>query len=129
MRCDIPRERRQIIPLETQIEIQENEYNYVIITDKDVQIVVKTTKKTEPKLIYLSDADKLFFGPYLPSSTGKPDVVFTYSEFIRNAWRYDIDTSCLKDIVVRNGKAHKLTKAEKKQRDREKASKRSLKSI
>ena len=129
MRCDIPRERRQIIPLETQIEIQENEYKYVIITDKDVQIVVKTTKKTEPKLIYLSDVDKLFIAPYFPSDMGKPDVVFTYSEFIRNAWRYEIDTSCLKDIVVRNGKVHKLTKAEKKQRDREKASKRSPKSI
>ena len=129
MRCDIPRERRPIIPLKTQIEIQENEYNYVIITDKDVQIVVKTTKKTEPKLIYLSQVNWFFFGPYLPSDTEKPDVVFTYSEFIRNAWRYDIDTSCLKDIVVRNGKVHKLTKAEKKQRDREKASKKNLKSI
>ena len=123
MRCDIPRERRQIIPLETQIEIQENEYNYVIITDKDVQIVVKTTKKTEPKLIYLSQVNWLFFGPYLPSDMGKPDAVFTYSEFIRNAWRYEIDISCLKDIVVRNGKIHKLTKAEKKQREKEKASK------
>ncbi|MDY5930802.1 MAG: hypothetical protein SPJ34_02105, partial [Candidatus Ornithospirochaeta sp.] len=77
MRCDLPRERRQIIPLETQIEIQENQYNYVIITDKDVQIVVKTTKKTEPKLIYLSDVDMLFIGPYLPSDIEKPDVVFT----------------------------------------------------
>ena len=123
MRCDLPRERRPIIPLETQIEIQENQYNYVIITDRDVQIVVKTTKKTEPNLIYLSDVDKLFIGPYLPSDIEKPDAVFTYSEFIRNAWRYDIDTSCLKDIVVRNGKIHKLTKAEKKQREKEKASK------
>lgn len=120
MRCDLPRERRPVIPLKTQIEIQENQYNYVIITDRDVQIVVKTTKKTEPKLIYLSDVDKLFIGPYLPSDIEKPDAVFTYSEFIRNAWRYEIDISCLKDIVVRNGKIHKLTKAEKKQRDKEK---------
>lgn len=129
MRCDIPRERRPIIPLETQIEIQENEYNYLIESEKGIQIVVKTTRKTEPKLIYLSDVDKLFIVPYLPSDMGKPDAVFTYSEFIRNAWRYEIDISCLKDIVVRDGKVHKLTKAEKKQRDKEKASKRSSKSI